>query len=85
MVAVLALMIRTLSSASVWETISSRLPEDIPIVRKRTSSSECLASGVVAANASPNAVLASSNKTPCFRRLWTSFFSVPFESHSSKL
>jgi hypothetical protein len=36
-VAVLALMIRTLSPASVWETTSSRLPEDIPIVMKRNS------------------------------------------------
>jgi hypothetical protein len=72
-VAVLALMIRPLSSVSVWETTSSLLPEDIPIVMKRTSNSECLASGIVAASASPNTVLASSNETPCFRRLRASF------------
>ena len=40
---------------------------------KRTSSSECLESGIVPANASPNTVLASTNETPCFRRLRTSF------------
>lgn len=59
-------MIRTLSPASVWETTSSRFPEDIPIVMKRTSSSECLESGIVPAKASPNTVLASTNETPCF-------------------
>ena len=51
--------------------MSTRPAEDRPRRRNRTSCAECVKSGPSSASGSANTVMASSNETPCFRRLET--------------
>src|SRR3990172_11234296 len=66
-------MIRIASSCSVCQTITTLCRFDMPVVKNRSSVTECSESGTVVASASPKTELASSKETPCLARFAAAF------------